>query len=285
MIVPAPWAEIGEADARGEIAEIYADIRAMSGMPAINLIYRNMAAIPGALSHVWSFLRPLFSPGIVHDFDREMRQRVALPRLTPISPFALVAAGLTETDRREIAEIINFYATANAINLLAMSVLLTAFDDGNRASRSSPRYLASRAPERFNPIRPLLPMDALSADVRATITVLNHFGEGPVSDPIAPSLFRHLAYWPPFLGLVANHLKPADADGSLAGEASALRAHAGRRAASLSDALPSHQLAKLDGSARFQARTLVQQFTSLTIPRLLVICLLLRRVVAEPSQL
>lgn len=283
MAVSAPWAEIGEADARGEIAEIYADIRTMSGMPAINLIYRNMAAIPGALSHGWRFLRPLFASGIVHDFDREIRQHVTLPRLSPFSPFEFVAARLTETDRCEITDILNFYTSANAMNLLAMSVLLMAFDDENGASESA-RYLASRAPERFNPIRPLLAMDALSADVRATIAVLNKLGEGPVSDPIAPSLFRHLAYWPSFLGLVGDHLKPTDADGSLVGAASALRAHAGRRAASLSGALPSDQLAKLDGSARLRTQTLAQQLASLTIPRLLVICPLLRRMVAEPSQ-
>ena len=279
MTVPALWREICEADARGEIAEIYADIRAMSGMPAINLVYRSMAAIPGALSHVWCFLRPLYAEGIVHDFAREIRQHVILPNLKPFSPSASAAARLTEADRCEITDILNFYATANAMNLLAMSVLLIAFDDENGASDSSLRHLPSCSPERFNPIRPLLPMDALSADVRATVAVLNSFGEGPVSDPIAPSLFRHLAYWPSFLRLVADHLKPANADGSLADAANALRAHAGRRAAGLSSAFPSDQLVKIEGSARIQARTLAQQFASLTIPRLLVICLLLRRVV------
>lgn len=280
MTVPTSWAGIGEADARDDIAEIYADIRATSGLPAINLVYRNMAAIPGALSHVWHVLRPLYASGAVHDFDREIRQHVPLPNLPPVFPYAVEAARLTETDRREIADILNFYTAANAMNLLALSVLLVAFDDGNGASNSSLRHLASRSPERLNPIRPLPPMDALSADVRATITVLNRFGEGKVSDPIAPSLFRHLAYWPSFLRLVAGHLKPADADGSLADAANALRAHAGRRAAGLSSAFPSDQLAKLEGYARIQARTLAQQFASLTIPRLLAICLLLRRVLA-----
>jgi hypothetical protein len=283
VTLSAPWAEVGETDAPGEIAEIYADIRAMSGMPAINLIYRNMAAIPGALVHVWRFLRPLFASGIAHEFDREIRHQVTLPTFSSFSPSALAAARLTEADRYEITDILNFYATANAMNLLALSVLLKAFNNEHRPSESLLRNFASRAPERLNPIRPILPIDALSADVRATIADLNPLGEGPVSDPIAPSLFRHLAYWPSFLGLIADHLRPADADGSLAGEASALRAHAGRRATSLSGALPPDQLAKLDGSARRQSKMLAQQFANLTIPRLLVICLLLRRVVAKAS--
>nr|WP_292948441.1 hypothetical protein [Novosphingobium sp.] len=162
MTVPTSWAGIGEADARDDIAEIYADIRATSGLPAINLVYRNMAAIPGALSHVWHVLRPLYASGAVHDFDREIRQHVPLPNLPPVFPYAVEAARLTETDRREIADILNFYTAANAMNLLALSVLLGAFDEGNGASNSSLRHLASRSQERLNPIRPLPPMDALT---------------------------------------------------------------------------------------------------------------------------
>ena len=38
-----------ESDARGDIADIYADIRKVLGTSVVNLIWRNLATMPGAL--------------------------------------------------------------------------------------------------------------------------------------------------------------------------------------------------------------------------------------------
>ena len=46
-----------EADARGEIAEIYADIRKVLGTSVVNLIWRNLATMPGALPWTWATVR------------------------------------------------------------------------------------------------------------------------------------------------------------------------------------------------------------------------------------
>ena len=49
-----------ESDAKGEIAEIYADIRKVLGTSVVNLIWRNLATMPGALPWTWSTVRPLY---------------------------------------------------------------------------------------------------------------------------------------------------------------------------------------------------------------------------------
>ena len=49
-----------ETAASGEIAEIYADIRATLGTSVVNLIWRNLATMPGALQWTWSTVRPLY---------------------------------------------------------------------------------------------------------------------------------------------------------------------------------------------------------------------------------
>ena len=51
---------IAEAAATGEIAEIYADIRSVLHTSVVNLIWRNLATLPGALHWTWSTLRPLY---------------------------------------------------------------------------------------------------------------------------------------------------------------------------------------------------------------------------------
>jgi len=50
-----------EADAKGEIADIYADIRKVLGTSVVNLIWRNLATMPGALEWTWSTVRPLLA--------------------------------------------------------------------------------------------------------------------------------------------------------------------------------------------------------------------------------
>ena len=46
--------------ATGETAEIFADIRRVLGVEVVNLIWRHLATIPGALPCVWGMLRPLY---------------------------------------------------------------------------------------------------------------------------------------------------------------------------------------------------------------------------------
>jgi hypothetical protein len=49
-----------EADARGEIAEIFADIRIVRGTCVVNPIWRHLATVPGALPWTWATVCPLY---------------------------------------------------------------------------------------------------------------------------------------------------------------------------------------------------------------------------------
>ena len=44
-----PVPSIREADATGDIAVLYDDIRATLGVPVVNLIWRHLAVLPGGL--------------------------------------------------------------------------------------------------------------------------------------------------------------------------------------------------------------------------------------------
>ena len=67
-----------EADARGEIADIYADIRKVLGTSVVNLIWRNLATMPGALEWTWSTVRPLYL-GDAPFHAEAVRGTIALP--------------------------------------------------------------------------------------------------------------------------------------------------------------------------------------------------------------
>ncbi|OOK72392.1 hypothetical protein BZL30_5796 [Mycobacterium kansasii] len=69
-----PVPSISEAAATGEIADLYADIRQTLGMTFVNLIWRNLASIPGALRWTWDTMKPLYANGAVYREADSLRQ-------------------------------------------------------------------------------------------------------------------------------------------------------------------------------------------------------------------
>ena len=56
-------AAIPEEDASGDIATLYADLRATLGVPFVNLIWRHLATIQGGLAWAWTLVKPLYVIG------------------------------------------------------------------------------------------------------------------------------------------------------------------------------------------------------------------------------
>src|ERR1700722_5309137 len=82
-----------ESAATGEIAEIYADIRATLGTSVVNLIWRNLATLPGALPWTWAAVRPLYVGGAAAH-AAAVRRTLALPAVPKLSADTLAAAGV-----------------------------------------------------------------------------------------------------------------------------------------------------------------------------------------------
>jgi hypothetical protein len=60
-----PVPAIAEAAATGAIAEIFTDIRGVLRVEVVNLIWRHLATLPGALPWVWGVLKPLYANGTI----------------------------------------------------------------------------------------------------------------------------------------------------------------------------------------------------------------------------
>lgn len=203
-------ASILETDASGEIAEIYADIRRTLGTSVVNLIWRHLATVPGALRWAWSTVRPLYQgPAIAH--AAAVRRTLRLPAAPPFSRDALTAAGIDPAALENIRAILDSYQHTNALALVILSALLERHDptaaDPAVASETTTGPLAAKLP-------PVPPMAGLSPEVQRLIQELNGYGEDSDSSLIA-SMYRHLAYWPPCLAMVRTILAPLQADGSL----------------------------------------------------------------------
>jgi hypothetical protein len=186
--------EVAESAAQGAVAEVYDDIRAVLGLPVVNLVYRCLAVEPGRLQAIWQSLRRnLTSRAVDGAADRLVeaaRPAEGLPR-----------AGIAAEELGLVRATLDAYARGNSRNLLAMHALL----DGCRGTGVDDEPAAPAT------IRPILPMALLEdlgpeeLDRLRSISVALVGDEKPV---LVPSLLRHLAARPPLLDLLWRAVEP-----------------------------------------------------------------------------
>src|SRR5260370_33755605 len=131
---------ISESEATGSIAEIYADIRHVYRVGVVNLIWRHLATIPGALPWVWSTVRPLYVNGTVGWEAAALRASLSLPELPPWPTAAFISAGLQDEDIAGIQTVLAAYDRTNAMALIAFLAVQFRLERG-----SSPRGAGIRA--------------------------------------------------------------------------------------------------------------------------------------------
>ncbi len=201
-----PIPAVAEADATGDIAAIFADIRAVYGVGVVNLIWRHLATIPDALPWAWGTLRPLYVDGTIGRAAQAFRTGLSLPVLPPTPPEVFAALGLTPDDLAAVRAVLAAYDHTNSMALIALTAVSATNGVGELGA---PGVLGAHtpAPQADIPLPPLPPLSAMPAHVAALVLRLNGFGTD-AEVPILASMYRHLSYWPPYLGLVWSVLAP-----------------------------------------------------------------------------
>jgi len=278
-----PIPAVTEAAATGEIAEIFADIRRVLGVEVVNLIWRHLATLPGALPWVWETLRPLYADGTLAAEARLLHEQLTLPRLRPFPPELLAAADLADGDIASIRDILAAYDRTNAMALIAFSALLLRLE--GRLSFSADHTVSGRAeptPEAFVPI-PLPPLPAIGElrdPVAKLVLILNGFGTRR-DNPVLASMYRHLAYWPQYLALSWAVIAPLDADGSLDGAIANALGKAQTQAARLAARPREPTFDTVTGAA---IRSALDAFANDVLAKMVVICALLRQLTQPEAE-
>lgn len=206
----APVPAITEAEATGETAAIYTDIRATTGVPVVNLIWRHLATMEGALPWTWGMLRPLYAADTVAGAAAALRQNLALPAMPPWPVSVLESAGLGPADRIAISRILRSYDRSNAMNLVALAALQAQLRGEADASPLPDTPSGANIEGQLPALLTFGQMQPATADL---VHRLNAIGD-PEHKVIA-SMYRHLAHWPAFLALVWERLIPLTADGQV----------------------------------------------------------------------
>ncbi len=265
-----PVPAVTEAAATGQTAALFADIRAVYGVSVVNLVWRHLATIPGALPHVWGALRPLYLDGTVAREASALRAALPVPTASSVPEFVVTAAGLDDAAMQSVRRVMAAYDRTNAMALVALSAARVRL-----AGQGGPAWQPGAEPPPSAPAIALPGLVDLAAMEPATaelVRALNRLG-ATSPEPVLASMYRNLAHWPGFLALAWTILAPLHEDGRLARAIADGLALAESRAAALpcvADVPP------LDPALVPRVDAAIALFTGDAIARMLVVTRVLR---------
>ncbi len=264
-------AQVHMSEATPDIAAIYADISAVSGVPMVNLIWRHFASQPGVLPWAWAAVRPLVGSVEMVAARARLEAAVELPALTPRTSAQWRQAGVAETTLANVHATMAAYVRGNLTNIIALTALRLGLD---RPDEPPARLL----PAQISPLPPSLPplprIETLPADLAATVRALAGSHDG-TRDGTIPSLYLALAPWPGVVATLSEWLGPLYAPEAMrAARQSAVRAAEAEAAALLPAVGPAPQALPV-------VRPTLDRFTTLVIPDLIPVCIALRDLLPE----
>jgi hypothetical protein len=256
--VSDPFPAVAEAEATGETAALFADIRATVGVRVVNLVWRHLATLDGALPWAWGAVKPLYLLGVADTAAVRFREEMILPKLRTL------AGG----EPANVDAVLASYDHSNTINLFALGALV-AWLRGQTAAQGTPEQ-GPRLPAPDVILPKLTSQADVSPDTWQRVLRLNHFGDRP-QPLILASMYRHLAHAPAFLQRLETVLAPLQADGSLDRAISANRAAAVDRARVLARAISAERPALTD-----KIEIGVSAFVDHAIGKMVTICRAIR---------
>jgi len=197
-------AELREADATGDIAAIYEQIRRLWAVPYVSSLQRHLATRPGWLEWTWAAVGSIFASGVAQAAAWRAADGLAVPRLAPISRDALAVWGVDATGEAAIRATCASFVRVSPVNLV-LSGLLRRLLNGERPAASNGAPAAWTPPPSLGPLPALADPAKLPVAERAVLGMLGTTVGGQV---FVPGLYRMLAAWPGFLAHVATVLRP-----------------------------------------------------------------------------
>ena len=273
-----PVPSISEDAATDEVAVLYADIRKTLGVPLVNLIWRNLATVPGALAWAWQSVKPLYESGWIQSEAVDLIASQRLPD-APVWPVAaLRAVGIDQLAERSVRDVLDSYDRSNPLNLIALNVLLAILRNDPVSVAARPDV--DRQQTRIDISLPkLVNLDEIAEDVAALVRAVNRLGARE-RDHILVSMPRHLAHWPGFLALYWTAIAPLDANGDLHRCIDSVLADARARGATL--AARADRSLQLPQASLASVESTLEDFCSNAISRMIPVVSLLRKRMPSP---
>ena len=259
--------EVHPLNASPEIAAIYADIRTVSGLSMVNLIWRHFAALPGIIEWAWKGVRPLVASQELLEARIRLINAIELPPLPPVNAEAWRTAGVSGAELTAFRDMMADYVRGNSTNIIVLTALRLRLEGINHAPSA---FTAAPAAVGMAPAAPLPRIDTLDPTLASAIRALAQRHDG-AEGGIIPSLYLELARWPALTDTFTHWL------GALYEPSAMQRARESTRHAAEREAL--NLLPALDSAPPNVAemRPALERFTRLIIPDLTPVCVAVQR--------
>ena len=274
--MPELISEIAEADASGETARIYGEIRRLWGVPNVTTVVRHVATFPGCLEWLWATIGPTNDCGDFQATANALSKTLDATPLPALPELALRAMGVDERATQQIRDVYDAYNRNNRPNILFVCTL-------SRLLREGPGGKAPYAPGQsgWRPpaqLPPLVPMVQASNMPPATLALAQAIGSWgfPPDTGFLPGVYRHLANWPAYMAYAGAMLWPRLEAGETARAGAAMLAAAETASARLVGMLPPPEGAFSPPSPD-EAQALLRFLDGLKpkIPEMIIVCKLL----------
>lgn len=214
MTPAAVLPEVHEVGAPPEVAAIYAGLREAIGVPIVNLVWRHFATLPGVLPWAWETTRGDIRSATVAEGAARMD---ALVRGAPglgLPAVARVIRALPAEERARVADTVRVYNRGNQVNLQVLSAVRRLVSGAAVGEAKPPPGGGEPLPPVGASVPPLPRMEGLPDAARAELSAFAALHDP--SNPVVPSLYRHLALWPAILPALREALAPHFAEGRIA---------------------------------------------------------------------
>ena len=274
--------EILEKDATGDIADIYADIRRLWGVPNVTTIVRHVASVPGALEWYWAAIGPVNACGDFQETALALVDTLETRPMTPLPEVALRAMGVDAEAEAQIQDVYAAYDINNRPNILFVCVLQRLLSrQPAAADRYEPRGSNWSPPPPARDLVAMVQADDMPSETLALAQTIGSWGF-PAGTGFLPGVYRHLANWPAYLAHAGAAIWPYLESGEIRQASENIIAAAEAAADEMIERLPAPpppldppQIERLSG---------VLQSLNQKIPEMIVICKLLGGALPEEKK-
>jgi hypothetical protein len=197
-------AEVGEAEATGEIAAIFAELRTLWAVPYVSAIHRTLAAKPGFLEWAWDAVAPAFRDGSGQEAAWRCASGLAVPPLDPMPAAALRVWGVDAAGLDAVRNAAEGFVRVAPVNMVFAGLVKQLLEGAAPAGTGATRP-AWNAPVPLPAPPDMVDLARLDPAARdATMLLASEMG----GKPFVPGLYRMLAHWPGLMAHLATVLRP-----------------------------------------------------------------------------